>query len=130
MKPAANPVATEAVLVDVPRSESQWAAGTGLLAAYFDWLAPLAGVESVPAVQPAARDELADLAGVYRRPRHRFLLGTQGRLPVGIVGLRPEAEPEVVELVRFYSRPAARGAGVGTAVLSAAVAAAVDLGFE
>lgn len=121
------------VRVTTPSTPEQWAAGRRLLLDYFDWLAPAAKVESVPAVQPSARAELADLAGTYRRPGHRFLLGTQGQLAVGMVGLRPGDDPcsrREVELVRFFSRPAARGSGVGTALLTAAIAAARSMGYE
>lgn len=113
-----------------PHSGEQWAVATQLLADYFDWLAPLAGVESVPAVQPQARAELVDLASAFAPPGHRFLLATKDHLGVGIVGLKPGSVPETAELVRFYSRPAIRGAGVGTALLLAAIGEVRTLGYR
>lgn len=128
--PSAAPSPTNRPLtIAVPETAAGWDAARGLLVDYFDWLAPLAGVESVPAVQPSARDELADLANAYGRIQHRFLLARQGGLAVGIVGLRPSETPGTAELVRFYSRPAARGAGVGTALVVAALNAGTELDF-
>ncbi len=119
-----------AIEVHPPRDRWQWAAARRLLVDYFDWLAPLAGVESVPAVQPSAAAELDDLAAVYRQPSHRFLMAAQGGLPVGIVGIKPHRGLDVAELVRFYSRPAARGQGIGDRLLAAAVDAARDIGYR
>lgn len=133
------------VQVRVPANDREWAAATGLMLDYFRWLAPMAGVESVVTAQPHAGSEVEDLAAVYRQPSHRFLLAVQGGLAVGIVGLKalesvegPEpADPPdlryeagVVELVRFYCRPAARGSGIGSMLLSEAVSAARAIGFR
>lgn len=130
VSPSTASSADRRLTIAAPDSAAAWDAARGLLVDYFDWLAPLAGVESVPAVQPTARDELADLAVAYGLQGHRFLLARQGGLAVGIVGLRPSETPGTAELVRFYSRPAARGAGVGGALVVAALNTAAELGFD
>lgn len=116
-------------LVAVPTSPAEWRMATGLLIDYFEWLAEAAGVGSVPAVQPKAARELADLAQFYQRPGHRLLLASQGGVGLGIVGLQATGEGATVELVRFYSRPIARGTGVGTALLTTAIEEAESMGF-
>ena len=74
-------------------------------------------------------DELASLPGKYAPPQGRLLLAraSSGEF-LGCVALRP-LDDKTCEMKRLYTRPAARGAGVGKALVDAIIAAAREIGY-
>jgi ribosomal protein S18 acetylase RimI-like enzyme len=99
-----------------------------------DWLRARALVETYAAglgVDLAFQGfeaEVADLARAYARPGGMWL-AARARTALGCVGLRRLAEG-LGELKRLYVLPAARGGGVGRALVRAALAAARRAGFR
>ena len=75
--------------------------------------------------------ELAQLPGKYAPPRGDLLLagGNSGEA-LGCVGLRPLDVLGACEVKRLYVRAAARGAGVGQALMSSVVERATALGYR
>ena len=75
--------------------------------------------------------ELAQLPGKYAPPRGHLLLarGNSGEA-LGCVGLRQLEIPGACEVKRLYVRAAARGAGVGWALMSSVVERATALGYR
>jgi ribosomal protein S18 acetylase RimI-like enzyme len=61
-------------------------------------------------------DELRSLPGKYASPRGIFLLGSLGTQAAGCVGLRPIGS-RTAEMKRLYVQPAARGRGLGDALV-------------
>lgn len=79
-----------------------------------------------------ADPEVRDMAGAYANPGSAyFVVESDGRL-VGGGGLGPLAggAPEVCELRKMYLRPAARGRGLGRAMLARCLTAARRLGYQ
>jgi GNAT superfamily N-acetyltransferase len=109
-------------------TDSEWAAAARLLDQYRCWLDAAIGLD-LAAAQPAAGGEFGDLASFYRRPDGVLILAWLGACPVGMVGVHRYAGA-IGELKRTYAVRAARGRGVGRALVSAAIGAATDLGFE
>lgn len=72
--------------------------------------------------------ELENLRDMYGPPAGRLLLATDGREPVGCVGVRRLSEG-TCEMKRLYARDSARGQGLGRRLAIAAVAAARELGY-
>lgn len=116
-----------------PGSPSAWEVVARLLDDYFAWLAPQVGLATVSDVQPKADVELADPARVYDRAGATFLLALQGSVAVGTVAVLPAADDATdgtAELCRFYTRPSARGIGVGAVLLQGAIDAATAHGYR
>jgi GNAT superfamily N-acetyltransferase len=77
-------------------------------------------------------DEISALPGKYAPPRGRLLVALDGNAALGSIALRPlpELGADVCELKRMYVRPAARGRGVGRALLERLVAEARAAGYR
>lgn len=74
-------------------------------------------------------NELATLPGSYAPPAGRILLAYDCSSPAGCVALR-SLGGRVCELKRLFVRPGYRGTGLGRRLADAALAAAVELGYE
>jgi len=72
-------------------------------------------------------EELATLPGAYAPPRGRLFLA--GEEPVGCIALRPISD-DAGEVKRLYVRPAARGTGLGRALVEALIADARVIGYR
>src|SRR5258708_2699696 len=75
-------------------------------------------------------EELAALPGKYAPPAGELLLarGADGAA-LGCVALRPLDAPDICEMKRLYVRDAARGRGLGQALVAAIIAAAEARGY-
>lgn len=90
---------------------------------YHEWLG-----EVVCSVRLA--EEIGSLPGPYAAPAGRLFIarGCSESRPLGCVGVRPH-EGTACEIKRLYVRPEARGAGLGDALVTHAIAAARELGY-
>ena len=73
--------------------------------------------------------ELAALPGVYAPPGGEILLAKRADHVLGCIALKPLA-PGVAEIKRLFVREQLRGAGIGKALVMAAVDAARALGHD
>jgi ribosomal protein S18 acetylase RimI-like enzyme len=75
--------------------------------------------------------ELAGLPGAYAPPGGVLLVAdAAGAGLVGCVAVRPMAQDGACEMKRLYASPAARGAGVGRALVVAAIGVAEGAGHR
>ena len=95
-----------------------------LFQAYADGLGVDLGYQDFPT-------ELATLPGKYAPPAGGLLLARDaGGAPIGCVALRPTGANGCCEMKRLYVAPAARGLGLGRALLDAVLAEAARLGYR
>ena len=73
--------------------------------------------------------EVRGLPGAYAPPRGRLLLATSDDTPVGCIALRPAGGARS-EMKRLFVRPAARGLGVGKALVSVLLDEARAIGYS
>lgn len=74
--------------------------------------------------------ELAGLPGAYTAPGGALLLARRpDGEPLGCVALRPLPAVGHCEMKRLFVAPGGRGSGLGSALIEAVVAAAVELGY-
>jgi ribosomal protein S18 acetylase RimI-like enzyme len=73
--------------------------------------------------------ELSSLPGVYGPPKGELLLAKRGDHVLGCIAFKP-LEANMAEIKRLFVRPQARGAGVGKALVAAAIAAARGRGYD
>ncbi|RDW80423.1 hypothetical protein BP5796_05121 [Coleophoma crateriformis] len=104
-------------------SATDLAAVEGLLKVYCE--------TSIP---PLPLTELGNLPGVYAAPTGALLLARStapDALPLGIIGLKCPAylPADVCEMSRLYVAPAARGTGLGKALVRASFVEARRLGY-
>jgi ribosomal protein S18 acetylase RimI-like enzyme len=105
------------------RHAAEIAAAAVLFREYADWLDLDLGFQGFEA-------ELAGLPGKYAPPTGELMLAySAAGEPLGCVAVRPLAGNAVCEMKRLYVRPAARGLGIGGALVAAIIASAEELGY-
>jgi ribosomal protein S18 acetylase RimI-like enzyme len=105
------------------RNAEDIAAAASLFREYADWLGIDLSFQGFEA-------ELASLPGKYAPPTGELLLAcAPAGDALGCVAVRPLDGPVVCEMKRLYVRPAARGLGIGTALVGAIITSAQALGY-
>lgn len=106
--------ATSADLADVAHLYRAYAASLGVDLAYQEF-----------------ETEVAELPGKYAPPAGALLIARDaGGTAIGCGALRPLDEGGVCEMKRLYVAPAARGLGLGRALMEAILAAARSAGYR
>ncbi len=115
------------------------------------------GAPSAPSIRPAAADEIASVAalfrdyeawlgvslcfqgfeeelaglpGTYAPPAGGLWLAWDEGRPVGVVGLRPLAEDGDCEMKRLWVEPGVQGRGLGWRLAETCIAAARERGYR
>jgi ribosomal protein S18 acetylase RimI-like enzyme len=105
------------------RYAEEIAAAATLFREYVDWLGIDLSFQGFEA-------ELAGLPGKYAPPTGELMLACSpaGEI-LGCVAVRPLDGEAVCEMKRLYVRPAARGLGIGRALVAAIIRSAEELGY-
>ena len=115
------------------RTEADAAEVRLMVAEFFDWMRDLypEGAESIAAYwnKQDMPTQLRDLLKIFAPPRAECLLARLNGEAVGIVMTKPHSG-DMCEMNRMFVRPAARGHGVGRALVGALLDAARDLGYK
>jgi ribosomal protein S18 acetylase RimI-like enzyme len=112
------------VVIQPVRSDADLDAAGQLIREYVDWLGIDLSFQNFDA-------EIADLSAKYAPPTGElFLARREDGQFLGCAGVTSSNRPGACELKRLYVRDAARGTGTGRALVAAAVAAAVSLGYR
>src|SRR3984957_939617 len=105
------------------RHPAEVAASATLFREYADWLGIDLGFQGFEA-------ELASLPGKYAPPTGELVLAcSPPGDALGCVAVRPLEGSAVCEMKRLYVRPAARGLGIGAALVAAIITSAEELGY-
>jgi GNAT superfamily N-acetyltransferase len=105
------------------RSAEEIAAAAALFREYADWLGIDLSFQDFEA-------ELASLPGKYAPPTGELMLAhSPDGDALGCVAVRPLEAGAVCEMKRLYVCPAARGLGIGRALVAAIIDAAETLGY-
>ena len=115
------------------RTETDAAEVRLMVAEFFDWTRDLypEGAESIAAYwsKQDMPTQLRDLLKIFAPPKAECLLARLNGEAVGIVMTKPHSG-DMCEMNRMFVRPAARGHGVGRALVGALLDAARDLGYK
>jgi GNAT superfamily N-acetyltransferase len=105
------------------RRPQEIAAAAVLFREYADWLGIDLGFQGFEA-------EVASLPGKYAPPWGELMLAcAPAGDALGCVAVRPLEGAAVCEMKRLYVRPAARGHGLGAALVTAIIGCAQELGY-
>jgi GNAT superfamily N-acetyltransferase len=105
------------------RHPQEVAAASVLFREYADWLGVDLSFQDF-------ESELSTLPGKYAPPDGELMLArSHAGDALGCVGVRPLDAAVVCEMKRLYVRPAARGSGVGRALIGAIIESAKELGY-
>jgi ribosomal protein S18 acetylase RimI-like enzyme len=105
------------------RQAEEIAAAAALFREYADWLGIDLSFQGFEA-------ELASLPGRYAPPTGELMLAcAPAGDALGCVAVRPLDGLTICEMKRLYVRPAARGLGIGAALVSAIITSAEELGY-
>lgn len=105
------------------RQAHEISAAAALFHEYADWLA-------IDLSFQGFAEELVTLPGKYAPPTGELILASApSDEALGCVAVRPLEGRRVCEMKRLYVRPAARGLGLGRALVAAIVRSAQDLGY-
>jgi len=74
--------------------------------------------------------ELDSLPGIYGPPGGELLLAKRGDHVLGCIALKALESPHIAEIKRLFVRQQARKAGVGQALVAAAIATARQMGYR
>jgi len=107
-------------------TRADYVAASTILRAHGRWLERVLGVAIVDR-QPFWQSEIERPERYYALPDGQLVVARLDGDPVGVVGVRRDADA-TAELKRLFVVPAARGAGLGHALVQAAVQAARTLG--
>jgi ribosomal protein S18 acetylase RimI-like enzyme len=105
------------------RQAKEIAAAATLFREYADWLGIDLSFQGFEA-------ELASLPGKYAPPTGELMLAcAPAGDALGCVAVRPLDGTAICEMKRLYVRPAARGLGIGAALVGAIITSAEELGY-
>ncbi|WP_299481015.1 GNAT family N-acetyltransferase [uncultured Roseibium sp.] len=105
-------------------SDTELSAVKSLFRAYVDWL-------GIDLTYQGFEEELAGMPGKYAPPKGALFVAkdTDGSI-LGCVGLRPFDDDGSCEMKRLYVLPEGRGKGVGAALVTRVLEAAVAAGYR
>ena len=110
------------VKIGRPVTAADWARARELVGSLLQWTVDMLGDVAV-AAQKGADVELDQLVDIYSAPQGSFLIARVDGEVVGTAAVRL-LSPRTAELKRVYVKPAARGLGLASRMLEAAIDAA------